>query len=217
MKNHVKEVERIGEILRGLPKAWDGKRSILEMKQSGSSHWKQMEWFGFYFQFLCSRSLSDIMQIPGPRYDKVEFDGFMSIPWDFKAHATNTTSHQIIVNDSAAVAHGIRKYGAVGVILAVGEVAYNDRRRSFQKWHEKLKGGLSAYSLERIKRGAWSRLRKVSFDLRQISFIRITDETLVKCGSFQRGFRNAGGQPRKGKVLLDLEKIDEERIYFVEF
>lgn len=201
MKNSLKEAEQIGEILHRLPKVWDGKRSILEMKRSQFSHWKQMEWFGFYFQFLCSRSLSHVMQIPGPRYGRVEFDGFMGIPWDFKAHAINTTSHQIIVNDSTAVAHGIRKYGAVGVILAVGEVEYNDRRRSFQKWHERLKGGLSAYSLERIKRGAWSRLRKVSFGLRQVSFIRITDETLVKCGSFQVGFRNAGGSTAQGESV----------------
>jgi len=71
--------------------------------------------------------------------------------------------------------------------------------------------------MERIKRGAWSRLRKVSFDLQQISFIRITDDILVKCGSFQRDFRNADGSPRREKVLLDLGKIDEELIYVIEF
>jgi hypothetical protein len=119
----------------------------------------------------------------------------------------NTSSHQIIVNDSEATANGIKDYGAVGLILALGKVLYNDEDRTFQKWHEALKGGLSDYSLERIKRGAWSRLRKVSFDLQQISFIRITDETLVKCGSFQSDFRNADGSPRREKVLLDLEKL----------
>lgn len=94
---------------------------------------------------------------------------------------------------------------------------YNDEDRTFQKWHEGLKGGLSKYSLYRIKRGAWSRLRKVSFDLKQISFIRITDDTLVKCGSFQTDFRNANGMPRKAKVLIDLEKIKEELVYCIEF
>ena len=49
------------------------------------------------------------------------------------------------------------------------------------------------------------------------SFIKITDNTLVKCGSFQRDFRNSDGSPRKEKVLLDLEKIDRELIYFIEF
>ncbi|MEM0492367.1 MAG: hypothetical protein QXS02_00180 [Candidatus Thermoplasmatota archaeon] len=99
----------------------------------------------------------------------------------------------------------------------MGEVEYNDEQRSFQKWHEELKGGKSDYEIERIKRGAWSRLRKVSFDLKQISFIRIDDDVLVKCGSFQRDFRNANGTPRREKVLLDLEKLDEEIVFFLDF
>jgi len=71
--------------------------------------------------------------------------------------------------------------------------------------------------LERIQRGAWSRLRKVEFKLEQISFIKIDDAVLVKSGSFQRDFRNADGAPRREKVLLDLEKLDEEIIYFMDF
>lgn len=176
-----------------------------------------MEWIGFYFQFLCEKFLNNILTIPGPKYGNVKFDGFKEIPWDFKAHAINTSSHQIIVNDSEATANAIRDYGAVGLILAVGEVKYNDDKRTFQKWHEALKGGKSKYELERIKRGAWSRLRKVEFNLKQISFIKIDDRILVKCGSFQRDFRNSNGKPRREKVLLDLEKLDEEIIYFLDF
>jgi len=202
--------KQIRKKLKHFPKRWDGRKSILEMKDAGYPHWKQMEWIGFYFQFLCERYLSDFMKIPGPRYGNVSFDAFKNIPWDFKAHAMNTSSHKIIVNDSEATANGIKDYGAVGLILAVGKVLYNDEDRTFQKWHEELKGEKSKYEIERIKRGAWSRLRKVSFDLQQISFIRITDNTLVKCGSFQENFRNADGSPRRAKVLLDLEGIDEE-------
>ncbi len=176
-----------------------------------------MEWIGFYFQFLCNKYLSRSMAIPGPRYGNAAFDGFKEIPWDFKAHAMNTSSHQIIVNDSEATANAVRDYGSVGLILAIGKVLYNDEDRTFQKWHEKLKGGKSKYELERIERGAWSRLRKVSFNLKQISFIRITDETLVKCGSFQTDFRNSNGNPRRAKVLIDLEKLDDELAHFIEF
>jgi hypothetical protein len=38
----------------------------------------------------------------------------------------------------------------------------------------------------------------------------------VKSGSFQRDFRNADGTSRREKVLLDLEKLDEEIIYFLD-
>lgn len=200
-----------------LPKQWDGKTCILQMRDEGSRHWRQMEWIGFYFQFLCENALADIAEIPGPRYGNVEFDAFFEVPWDFKAHAINTSSHQVIVNDSEATATAIQQYGAVGLILALGEVVYNDEERTFQAWHEGVKGGKSKYTKDRIKRGAWSRRRKVSFDLEQISFIRITDETLVKCGSFQQDFRNADGSPRRAKVLIDLEQLDEETVYFLEF
>lgn len=213
----IKTAKQIGEILKNIPNIWDGRKSILEMKESGYSQWKQMEWIGFYFHFLCENYLSGVMEIPGPRYGNVSFDAFKDIPWDFKAHAMNTSSHQIIVNDSEATANGIKDYDTVGLILALGKVLYNDDDRTFQKWHEALKGGKSKYVIERIKRGAWSRLRKLSFDLQQISFIRIKDNTLVKCGSFQEDFRNADGSPRKAKVLLDLEEIDEELEYFIEF
>lgn len=213
----LKIAKQFGEKLRNIPKMWDGRKSILEMKNADYPHWKQMEWIGFYFQFLCEKYLSGVIEIPGPKYGNVRFDGFKNVPWDFKAHAMNTSSHQIIVNDSEATANGIKDYGAVGLILALGKVLYNDEDRTFQKWHEALKGGLSDYSIERIKRGAWSRLRKVSFELKQISFIRITDDTLVKCGSFQMDFRNADGSARREKVLLDLEKIDEELVYAIEF
>lgn len=218
MANIINTAKEISKLLkRNIPRIWDGKKAISEMKKANFSHWKQMEWIGFYFQFLCEKYLSEFIEIPGSKYGRVEFDGFKIIPWDFKAHAINTSSHQIIVNDSEAIAKGIKDYGAVGLILALGEVVYNDKRRTFQQWHEKLKGGLSKYSKERIKRGAWSRLRKVSFNLQQISFIKITDNTLIKCGSFQRDFRNSGGQPRREKVLLNLEDINEELIHFVEF
>ena len=200
-----------------VPRQWDGKTCILQMRDEGSRHWRQMEWIGFYFQFLCENALADIADIPGPRYGNVEFDAFSEVPWDFKAHAINTSSHQVIVNDSEATAAAIEQYGAVGLILALGEVVYNDEERTFQAWHERVKGGKSKYTKERIKRGAWSRRRKVSFDLEQISFIRITDETLVKCGSFQQDFRNADGSARRTKVLIDLEQLDEETVHFLEF
>ena len=209
--------KKLASMLLSVPRHWDGRQAIREMKDADFPHWRQMEWIGFYFQFLCAKHLAPIMRIPGPRYGNVEFDGLYKIPWDFKTHAMNTSSHQIIVNDSQAISSAITEFGCVGLILAIGQVEYNDEERTFQKWHNILKGGISEYEKERMKRGAWSRLRKVSLELKQISFIQITDATLIKSGSFQSDFRNSNGKPRRAKVLLDLEKLDEELAYFVEF
>lgn len=200
-----------------LPRIWEGRACILRMRDAGFPHWRQMEWIGFYFQFLCAEVLPPLMTIPGPRYGRSQFDGLCEVPWDFKAHAMNTSAHQIIVNDSEAVARAIAEYGSVGLILALGEVEYNDEARSFQAWHERVKGGRSKYEEDRIRRGAWSRLRKVSFRLRQVSFIEVTDATLVKSGSFQSDFRNSNGLPRRAKVLIDLEQLEEENIHFIDF
>ncbi len=207
----------IGDALRSISPAWDGKEAIKEMKKGGSSHWRQMEWIGFYFEFLCQNRLATLAEIPGPRYGKTGFDALSVIPWDFKAHAMNTSAHQIIVNDTEAIQEAVKKYGAVGLILALGEVKYNDEKRRFQKWHQKLKGGASDYEKERVERGAWSRLRKISFLLRQVSFIVLTENSLRKAGSFQADFRNADGKPRRKKVLIDLEKIGKELVHKIDF
>ena len=203
--------------IEGIPDDWQGKASILEMKENGCRQWRQMEWIGFYFQYLSENVFKEIMEVPGPRYGNVSFDGFWKIPWDFKAHAMNTSSHKIIVNDKEAIIEAIKEYGNVGLILAMGEVIYNDDERSFQKWHSDLKGGKSSYEIKRIKRGAWSRLRKVHFSLKQVSFIQIDKNLLERTGSFQKNFRNADGSPRRAKVMLDLEKIDEKLVHFIEF
>lgn len=201
--------KKIAKALKPLPTLWHGKQAIREMKSADCRHWRQMEWMGFYFQFLCERYLKGIMRIPGPVYGKTGFDGLLAVPWDFKAHAANTSSHQLIVNDWEAIAGAIKEHGSVGLILAVGDVEYNDERRTFQRWHDRLKGKQSAYVRQRIARGAWSRLRKVSFALKEVSLIQIGQATLEQAGAFQRAFRNADGSPRRDKVLLDLENLGE--------
>ncbi len=138
-ENFLNLAKEISNEFKEIPTHWDGRKSILEMKEAGFNQWKQMEWIGFYFQFLCEKLLQNIMTIPGPKYGNVRFDGFKEMPWDFKAHAINTSHHQIIVNDSEATANAINDYCCVGLILAMGEVEYNDNQRTFQKWHENLR------------------------------------------------------------------------------
>ena len=208
----------ISERFKELPKKWDGKKAIIEMKNGGFNQWKQMEWIGFYFEYLCQKFLKDIMKFHEVKYGNTSFDGFLEVPFDLKSHAINTESHKVIINDTEATIKAIEEYGYVIVIMALGEVVYNDVNRIFQKWHEKIKGGKSKYEKERIKRGALSRLRKTEFRLKELMFIKINKGTLEKCGSFQKDFRNADGSPRKSKVLLDLERLkDEEILKRIEF
>ncbi|MBF8280600.1 MAG: hypothetical protein HW383_373 [Candidatus Magasanikbacteria bacterium] len=210
-----KLIAQLEELLKQMPAVWDGRKAILEMRDSGYPHWKQMEWIGFYFQFLCDTKLPPLVKIPCPKYGRVEFDGFSEIPWDFKAHpdknANGQDSKSVIVNDSLAIAEAIKQFGGAGLILAIGDAKYNDEDRSFQVWHQELKGGLSNFEKERILRKAPSRLRKIEFRLREIKLILLDGKKVRGLGSFQEGFRNSDGSPRNAKVLLDLESITAEK------
>jgi hypothetical protein len=159
----VDTVEKLQNASRSTPKVWDGRNSILEMKVAGSRQWRQMEWMGFYFQFLCQKHFDSIIDMPGRKYGNTEFDAFREISWDFKTHAANTTNHTVITNDAAAIANTISDYGYYGVILAIGEVEYNDEERTFKTWHDELKEEISKYEVNRINRGAMSRRRKTEF------------------------------------------------------
>ena len=215
----VKVIESLRVASLKIPQRWDGRESILAMKDADNRQWRQMEWMGFFFQFLCENMYKDILEIPGKRYGNTEFDGTGGICWDFKAHAANTMSHQVITNDSTAIANAIEEYGHYGLVLAIGEVEYNDEERTFKQWHDRLKGGRSDYETARIARGAMSRRRKTEFVLSEIHFVCLDAEALNICGgSFQEGFRNSDGSPRRSKVQVNVEKIpDDAMITTVEF
>ena len=206
-------VEQLHAVSSSIPRTWDARDSIMEMKEAGSRNWRQMEWMGFYFEFLCERRFADLLTIPGRSYGNTRFDGFNSICWDFKAHAGNTTSHRVITNDTSAVEQTIEEFGHYGLILASGIVEYNDDARTFKQWHDALKGGPSRYELARINRGANSRRRKTQFVLDEIHFICLDADALNQCsGSFQKGFRNADGSPRRSKVMVNVAKIPDSAI-----
>jgi hypothetical protein len=108
-----KTAQEIAGKLNMISKKWDGKEAILEMKKAQYSQWRQMEWIGFYFQFLCEKSLRKIMQIPGTKYGNVRFDGFKNFPWDFKAHIENDVYGNrktiVIINDKEAILFSLRE------------------------------------------------------------------------------------------------------------
>jgi hypothetical protein len=188
-------------LAKDLPRRWDGMAAIKEMRDAGCAHWKQTEWIGWYFQYLCETILPAHMTIPGPAYGNTRFDGFLCVPWDFKAHVLKPRPGDLIVNDREAIERAIGEHGAVGLIVAQGLADY-DEDGSFRLWHQALSGGETRYVKERIDRGAPSRRRKTAFTLDHLYFVRMDEQGLAGARSFQQGFRNADGSPRRPKVLL---------------
>ena len=171
----------------------------------------------FYFEFLCEKHFGGIIDMPGKKYGNTTFDSFCEISWDFKAHAANTTNHTVITNDAEAIVNTINDHGYYGLILAIGEVEYNDKERTFKRWHDELKEGISKYEVNRINRGAMSRRRKTEFVLSEIYFICFNSETLLECsGTFQKGFRNSDGSPRRKKITVNIRKIPDASLIATE-
>lgn len=199
-----------------LPKYWDGQEAILYMKDNGCRNWRQMEWPGWYFQFICELHLPQIgFQIPGPQYGNVEFDGFNNIPWDFKAHTSNGSSgSNVPTNGYREVSCAVKDYGTVGFIIANGTADFDDEYQTFKKWHDRLKGKTSAYELDRIARGASSRRRKKGFVLNSIDFVFIDSNSIDYCGLFQGGMRNSNGTSRSPKVMLDLRNPHLDKYHY---
>ncbi len=192
--------------LADLPRVWEGKKSILELKEA-NYNWRQMEWWAFYFEHLCHQRLRGKFQIPGERFGSVGFDLKGCVNWDLKAKAIKSDMHKCILNDCAAIDNSVEKNGAHGVIIALCDVEYNDVDRTFQEWHSQLKGGLSAYEKERRTRTEVSRYRKTKAELAEVLFLRLDKDGVGTLSQMKQG-RNSNGKPRPPKYMLDLDAVD---------
>ncbi len=202
--------------LNKAPKKWDGKQSILELKER-NYQWRQMEWMGWYFEVLCQDLLSKTdFKIPGNKYGNIEFDSFRMINWDMKTSAIKSDNHKVILNDKIAINESIKAFGHHGIILALVDVEYNDKNRSFQKWHTKLKGGLSKYEKNRITRNATSRYRKTSAELKQILLLIINQDNQSYLDIHRQG-RNSDGSLRNVKYMLNIEQAHYFEIGRIDF
>ena len=207
------DIQVAKRILSQLPTNWEGKRCVLELK-AANYNWKQMEWWAFYFELLCRQRLHGLFEIPGEaftftrssgRKTLVKFDAKRSINWDFKAKAVKSNDHRAILNDQQAMNLALQEYGGHGLMIALCDVEYNDEKRAFQKWHEKLKGGKSEYEIARQQRTAVSRYRKTHATLTEILFLVVKPTNVELLDLYHQG-RNSDGTPRPPKYMLDLEK-----------
>jgi hypothetical protein len=216
--NFQDDIEYAKTALSHLHTHWDGKTSILEMK-AANYNWRQMEWWGFYFELLCRGKLQKDFQIPGDKYGSAVtscFDLKRTINWDLKAKAIKSDDHRSILNDQVAMDNSVKQYGAHGLIIALCDVEYNDHDRSFQKWHSELKGGKSKYEVEREQRTSVSRYRKTKIDLQEILFLIVDERNLALLGTHNQG-RNSNGRARPPKYMLDYDEIENFLVDRIKF
>jgi len=203
MSAYSDDAKDIKPLLKRLPLRWEGKPCVLEM-QAAKYQWKQVEWWAFYFELLCSRHLSPPLIMPGEREGTMKWDAKGRINWDFKAKAIKSDSHSFILNDVAAMENSVRKHGEHGVLVALCDVEYNDADRTFQMWRTELEGGKSKYTLAREARTPISRYRKTLAVLVEVLFVRFDADALSKLDFMAQG-RNSNGKPRPKKYMFDHE------------
>ncbi|MDR3111025.1 MAG: hypothetical protein LBU65_15250 [Planctomycetaceae bacterium] len=153
--------------------------------------------------------------IPGDRFDNACFDLKRTINWDLKAKAIKSDDHKVILNDCLAMKQSIRQHGFHGEIIGLCDVEYNDNDRLFQQWHAELKGGKSAYEIDREKRTSVSRYRKTNAELTEIIILILKESDLEYLSTMRQG-RNSNGAPRPEKYMLDLETLDQFTTFAIE-
>ena len=203
--------EKLRLASQSMPKVWDGRESILEMRDTGFEYWRQVEWIDFYFKFLCQKHFGSIIDIPGRKYSNTEFDAFREISWDFKVDSIDSSPYSVTANDAETIADTLNSYGYYGIILATGDMEFDNKETSFKKWHDELREKVSKYDTYKINSGIMSGTRKTAFTLEEIHFICFNNETLHQCcGLFQDDFGEADSDRAKQKeVRIDIGEIPD--------
>lgn len=212
-------VDFLKEDLIGRNSVWDGKDCLVEMKDNNFKNWAQTEWQGFFLEYLMQKEakkengrLEQILDIPGPRYGNTVFDSFYNIPWDFKVHVDE--NNQIITNDMEAVNKALESYGKIGFIIVSGS-AEKEINTEFSDWRNEFKGGLSKNQLDNIAKNKKHRKLKTKFKPTEIMAIVIDKNGLSKHGIL-KGLRNPNGNIRRDKLVLYLDRLNEEEIILCE-
>lgn len=192
---------------------WDGRGSIILMRDKKYNQWKQMEWAGFYFQFLIQNYNDDRFLIPGKTINKTVFDAHLisdDLPLDVKFHSNKNPkgvhNKTVILNDLESTLQAINLYGKVGVVIACGDCKFDDTGE-FKLWHDEYKGEKSAYCKKAELENKISRQRKTSINLTQINYYEINNNNINLLGEFQQGMKNSNDTLRNAKLSLNMSKI----------
>jgi len=191
-----------------MPKQWDGRESVSAMKDGGSRQWKQMEWPGWFLEFLAENDPDANQIFSGTKFGfcNTTFDGFAGgAPWDLKSHVTHDKNGreqlEIMLNDVESSKLAVEEHGALYVAVLSGRAEF-DEDGSFYAWHEATKDGKSEYQLRDPSRP--SRIRKASVSVTSLDIFNLELEELTV---MQKGWKNSDGSLREGKYALNTSTV----------
>ena len=197
----------------------DGKEAILWMKEEGLSSWKEVEWAGYYIkhrmQYLATTYYTNRFKAITEGKCYLVKGNYL---WDTRLRSIQAQP-KVILFDVEQLNNFVQEHGGLGLILANAIMSY-DVSGEFKKWHEKLKGGPSAYSIQREAEGRPERVRKDAFMISHVAAYYFPKDVFLKRplvpwlkDDFQRNMRQQDGRERNPKYLLDLATVPED--YFL--
>ena len=170
-------------------------------------HWRQMEWIESYFNYLCEKKLTQILQIPGPSCNKMHFNGLLEIPWIFKTYIENTGNKKIILADADLITQGLKDFENIGVIISSGFIEYPDNKTATNGKNNKIYKDKIAMMKE---------LRQHTiFNVKDIYFLPFSADLVSKCETFQPG--GTKKEHLSEKILIDIGDIINQSQYSLNF
>jgi hypothetical protein len=199
---------------QSIPKNWIGKDCVVEMKEGGSTKWRQTEWQGFYFEFRAIGHLVNSLGGGPVKIGVTEFDYQLKSVWDFKVHSNfgvagpKNVNKACQLNDQLAMRQVVNG-GGLGLVVLSGDPTYS---LEFSRWHKEFRGSA----------GEPKKQLKESFAPTRLEAFFIPDESVLECAlrdgllnQFAQG-KQPNGAPRNPKYSLDISKARGSDIQLAE-
>jgi hypothetical protein len=206
------EARAISQIIHSLvPQFWDAKECVKEMKTANFKHWKQVEWQGWYLEFIALPALISALGGAPVKIGTTTFDYQRNFIWDLKTHSnftkTKSTNSECPLNDQDSMKLAIQN-GGLGLVVLSGDPVYGGM--DFAIWHKRLRG--SAGDPRRELKSKFKPTRLDLFFIENTEALRLAEKTHT-ITSFNQGRQSTSGNARKPKYSLNLQKGRDSGIY----
>lgn len=132
-----REAARLLTVLaQRIARHWDGQLCVREMREAESPNWRQIEWPGFYFEYIGVPALIDTFGGGPVTYANTRFDYSNASVWDLKVHSKDGGNNAIL-NAQDAFNACLDTGRGLGFLMLSGEAEF-DEDGTFRQWHTGL-------------------------------------------------------------------------------
>jgi hypothetical protein len=200
-------------ISQALPRTWEGRECIEEMREAEYAQWAQDEWAAFYLEFVGLPALINTFGGGPVSYANTRFDYGLGRPWDLKVHMTSKPVSPL--NDCQAVEEALDAGVGVGFLVLSGDVEYDEG--TFREWQRAFRAAHGKKSRPRAGPPRYKRKSKPRFRPFVVDAFFIRDRAALDCAldagivRVMRQGAQTSGAARAPKYSLDLvrARLDE--------